>query len=382
MTALFARLSVVFLILLLAVPVKAQDGFETPAKHAIIMDFDTGLILFEKDAREPAYPASMTKIMTAEMVFNQIRSGAIDMDTQFTVSENAWRKGGAASGGSTMFLKPGSSVRVEDLLRGVIIQSGNDACIVLAEGLAGSETRFADMMTDHARDIGLETARFKNSTGLHDPEHVISLHDLAMLARRTITDYDEFYAMYSERSFEWGGISQDNRNPLLGRFEGADGLKTGYTEASGYGLVASAERAGIRRIVVFNGLNSKGERRQEGLRLMQAAFETFKVYDLFEENETIINATVYMGKSKSVPLTTSEPVKIGMARIARSDLRMRVEMPAEIPAPIEKGQIIGNLIISGPDMMDRVIPLQAGEDVNRKSAFGRASEALVRLMGG
>ena len=368
--------------MILALPAWAQDGFETSAEHAIILDHETGLILFEKNAREPSYPASMTKIMTAEMVFNQIRSGAINLDTEFTVSENAWRKGGAASGGSTMFLKLGSSVRVEDLLRGVIIQSGNDACIVLAEGLAGSESRFADMMTRHAKDIGLETATFRNSTGLHHPEHEISLHDLAKLAQRTITDYEEFYSMYAEREFEWGGIKQENRNPLLGRFDGADGLKTGYTEASGYGLVASAERAGVRRIVVFNGLTSKAERRREGLRLMQAAFETFRVYELYDAKEKITAANVFMGQSETVPLVASEPVNIGMARIARSGLKIRVEMPAEIAAPIEIGQPIGKLIISTPDMTDHIVALEAGEAVKRKSIFGRAGSALVKVLGG
>lgn len=360
----------------------AQDGFETIADHAVIIDYETGIILYEKDARQPAYPASMTKIMTAEMVFNRIRSGDITMDTEFIVSENAWKKGGAASGGSTMFLKPGSSVRVEDLLRGVIIQSGNDACIVLAEGIAGSESGFADMMTRHAREIGLETATFRNSTGLHHPDHVISLFDLAKLAQRTISDYGEFYALYAERDFEWGGIKQGNRNPLLGRFEGADGLKTGYTEASGYGLVASAERAGIRRIVAFNGLDSKAERRNEGLRLMQAAFENFRLYSLYGADDTVTTAKVFMGKVDSVALKPSEPIAIGLARINRSNLKVQVEMPTEIAAPVTKGQEVGKVIITAPGMADKSVPLLAAEDIKRKSAFGRAGEALAGLFGG
>ncbi len=360
----------------------AQDGFETIADHAIIMDYETGVILFEKDARKPAYPASMTKIMTAEMVFNQIRSGAINMDTEFTVSENAWRKGGFASGGSTMGLDPRSSVRVEDLLRGVIIQSGNDACIVLAEGIAGSESGFADMMTRHAKEIGLETAVFRNSTGLHHPEHVISLSDLAKLARRTISDYGEFYALYAERDFEWNGVKQGNRNPLLGRFEGADGLKTGYTEASGYGLVASAERSGTRRIIAFNGLDSKSERRQEGLRLMQAAFETFRIYNLYGETDVVTSAKLFMGKTERVDLVPSQSVNIGLARVNRSDLKVNVELPKEIAAPIEKGQEIGTLVISAPGMTEKRVPLVAATDVGRKSVFGRAGEALVKLFGG
>jgi len=359
-----------------------NNGFETIADHAIILDYETGLVLYEKDARKPAYPASMTKIMTAELVFDQIRAGNINMDTEFTVSENAWRKGGAASGGSTMFLKLGSSVRVEDLLRGVIIQSGNDACIVLAEGIAGSETLFADMMTRHARDIGLSTATFRNSTGLHDPEHVISIYELGKLAHRTITDYSEFYSMYSERNFTWGDIKQDNRNPLLGKFEGADGLKTGYTEASGYGLVASAKRGDIRRIIAFNGLDSKGERRREGLRLMQAAFDAFRVYNLYGAGEKVGTANVYMGKSTQVDLVTAEPVNIGLARAARSSLDVKVQMKTEIAAPIAKGDHIADLIITASNIPEQKIPLKAGSDVARKSAFGRAMSALGNLIGG
>ncbi len=360
----------------------AKQNFETIADHAIIMDYETGAILYEKDAREPAYPASMTKIMTAELVFNQIRSGAINMDTEFVVSENAWRKGGAASGGSTMFLELGSSVRVEDLLRGVIVQSGNDACIVLAEGIAGSEAAFADMMNAHARDIGLETAFFKNSTGLHHPEHVISLYDLAKLAHRTISDYEEFYPLYAERKFTWNKTTQGNRNPLLGRFDGADGLKTGYTSASGYGLVASAERGDTRRIVAFNGLDSKGERSREGLRLMQAAFDGFKVYDLYSSGSVIAQMDVFMGKAQTVDLVADQPIRIGLARANRNDLSVKVEMPAELAAPITSGQSIGHLLITAPGLADQKIPLKAANDVKRKSAFGRAGEALVKMFGG
>ncbi len=376
------RLILSFCLMLWALPSWAQNEFQTPADHAIIMDYDTGIILFEKGARNPAYPASMTKIMTAELVFNQIRAGAINMDTEFTVSENAWRKGGAASGGSTMFLKLKSSVRVEDLLRGVIIQSGNDACIVLAEGIAGSEAVFADMMTEHAKDIGLETARFKNSTGLHDPEHVISLKDLAKLARRTIADYSEFYSIYSEKDFEWGGIKQGNRNPLLGRFEGADGLKTGYTQASGYGLVASAKRGNIRRIIAFNGLDSKSERARESLRLMQAAFDSFRVYNLYEGGQSVTSANVFMGKTNTVDLETAEPLSIGLARTARTGLKVKAEIPSEVAAPIAKGQKIGHLIVTAPGMVERKVPLFAASDVKRKSIFGRAGEALVSMFGG
>jgi len=366
-----------------SVPALAQSSvFDTPASHAVIMDFDTGLILYEKDARRPTAPASMTKIMTAEMVFDRIRSGAITPDTEFMVSEDAWKRGGAPSGSSTMFLKPKSSVRVEDLLRGVIIQSGNDACIVLAEGIAGSEIAFADMMTDHARKIGLTSATFKNSTGWPHPDHKISTIDLALLAKRSISDYAEFYPLYAERSFEWNGISQPNRNPLLGSFPGADGLKTGSTKASGYGLVASAERAGTRRIVVVNGLESSAARSKESKRLMQAAFDSFKIYSLYKPDEVVTKAKIYMGKTSEVDLVAKSEIQIGLARAARSDMDVKVRMKTEHAAPITKGDQLAELVVSAPNLTETVIPLYAAEDVKEKSAFGRAVTALTNLIRG
>lgn len=377
------RIIVILFSFCLYLPAAAQSSvFDTPAPHAIIMDYETGQILFEKDARRAIAPASMTKIMTAEMVFDRIRSGAISKDTEFTVSENAWRRGGAKSGSSTMFLKLGSKVRVEDLLRGVIIQSGNDACIVLAEGISGSESAFADMMTQHAKDIGLTSASFRNSTGWPHPDHNISTHDLALLAKRSISEYAEFYSLYAEKSFTWNGITQGNRNPLLGKFPGADGLKTGHTEISGYGLVASAERAGTRRIVVVNGLDSKTARRNEGNRLMQAAFDSFRIYDLYKPDEVITAAKVYMGKEAEVNLVAPDGIRIGLARAARPDMKVRVRMKTEHAAPIVKGDQMGELVVTAPNLSETIIPLYAGSDVKEKSGFGRAISALINLIRG
>ena len=215
------------------------------------------------------------------MVFEALKNGTVTADTKFTVSEEAWRRGGVKSGSSTMFLKVNSSVRVEDLLRGIIIQSGNDACIAIAEGLAGSETAFADQMTARARELGLNSATFRNATGWPHPDHNISAYDLGQLARHSIKTYPNYYSIYGEKSFTWNGIKQGNRNPLLGKFTGADGMKTGSTEASGYGLVGSAIRGDDRRIVVINGLGSKSERAEVSLRLMNAAFDQFKVCLLY-----------------------------------------------------------------------------------------------------
>lgn len=370
-----------------AMPTTAQStlsdvGFVTPAPYVIILDHETETVLFEKGARTPIAPASMTKIMTAELVFDALRSGVITPDTMFTVSEEAWRRGGAKSGSSTMFLELGSKVAVKDLLRGVIIQSGNDACIVLAEGIAGSETAFADMMTKHARKIGLETAEFRNATGWPHPEHNISLFDLAKLAQRSIEEYPEYYSIYGERSFSWNGITQANRNPLLGRFTGADGLKTGHTEASGYGLVASAERAGKRRIVVVNGLESKAARRDEGLRLMEAAFDRFKVYKLYDAEQKVGEVSVYMGKADTVAVNVQDVIYSGLSRAARKELKVEMRHKTA-SAPIAKGEQIAELAIFEPGANEeRIIPLYAAADVKRKGAFGRAVTVLVQKIRG
>lgn len=365
--------------LIFAIPAFAsaqESGFTTPAPHVVIMDYETGLVLYEKDARRAVAPASMTKIMTAELVFDRIRDGSITKDTEFTVSEEAWRRGGGASGSSTMFLDVNSKVRVEDLLRGVIIQSGNDACIVLAEGIAGSETAFADMMTKHARSIGLESATFRNATGWPHPEHNISAYDLALLGRRTIAEYPEFYSLYAERGFTWNGIAQSNRNPLLGRFTGADGLKTGHTESSGYGLVASAKRGDIRRIMVVNGLDSKSARRNEGLRLMEAAFDQFSVETIVAGNAQVAPVSVFMGKEAHVETVSEMPIKIGMFRADKKSVKVEMRSREAVAAPVMKGDHIADLVVMVPGQTEKVFPLVAANDVKRKSAVARVWTAL------
>lgn len=384
---LFQSLFVVIIAALAAhLPATARDdgksGFQTVAPHAIIMDYETGLVLFEKNARVAIAPASMTKVMTADMVFERIRDGSLSLDTEFTVSENAWRQGGAKSGSSTMFLDPESTVRVEDLLRGVIIQSGNDACIVLAEGIAGSEAAFARMMTDRARQMGLSSAVFRNSTGWPHPEHRVNLYDLALLAKHTIGEYPEFYPLYAEESFTWNGILQANRNPLLGRFSGADGLKTGYTKVSGYGLAASAGRDGTRRIVVINGLESTTQRRSESLRLMQAAFDRFIVQDIYGAGQFVSSLPVFMGKSDQVGLVTDAQVRIGMRREDSRSVTLRVKADGPVAAPVARGDHVADLVIDIPGRPTETFKLLAAEDVDRKSAFGRAMTALVDIIRG
>lgn len=318
----------------------------------------------------------MTKIMTASLVFDRIRSGAISLDTEFKVSEEAWRRGGVKSGSSTMFLDVRSSVRVEDLIKGVIIQSGNDACIVLAEGIAGSETAFADMMTSRAREIGLETATFKNATGWPHPEHKISAADLAKLAQYMITEYPEFYDLYSERSFKWNGISQRNRNPLLGRFTGADGLKTGHTESSQYGLVGSAKRGDRRVIMVVNGLESNSLRTSESIRVMDAAFSAFDVYDLYGAGDKVGAVEVFMGKSQTVPVVTDAAVAMGLYKPVRPQMKAQLRYKGPVAAPITKGDKIAELVVSAPGKPNEVYPLFAANSVERKGLFSRAMTSL------
>lgn len=379
-----ALLLTFFLCAALTHSVFAQDDsfFETPAPHAIIMDYDTGLILFEKDARRPLPPASMTKIMTAEMIFQRLKDGRLTTDTEFTVSENAWRRGGAASGSSTMFLKPGSNVRVEDLLRGVIIQSGNDACIVLAEGISGSEAAFAEKMTERAKALGLETASFKNATGWPADGHHISFHDLARLSAITLETYPEYYPIYAETEFTWNNITQPNRNPLLGRFQGADGLKTGRTDEAGYSLVASAKRDGERRIVVVGGLNSQAQRRDVSEHLMNAAFNDFKLYNLFDANETVGQVPVYMGTEDHVNVVAPQAVKSALHKQDRAKLKTQLRYNGHAVAPIQAGDHIADLIISEPGKSERITPLVAAAAVKEKSAFGKAITVLIAIIRG
>jgi len=370
------------LLTITAFPTSAQDsGFKTEAPHAIIMDAATGEILFEKDARAPMAPASMTKIMTAHMVFDALKNGTITPDTEFRVSEEAWRRGGVKSGSSTMFLKVNSSVRVEDLLRGIVVQSGNDACIAIAEGMAGSETAFADQMTAKAREMGLESATFRNATGWPHPEHRISAVDLAKLSKQTIEQHPEYYSLYAERSFTWNGITQGNRNPLLGKFTGADGIKTGSTESSGYGLVGSAVRGDERRIIVVNGLGSKSERSDVSLRLMGAAFDQFKVYGLYAKGDVIGSVDVFMGKAESVEVKTNEDVVAGLYRGDRSKISSKMTFKA-VTAPIAAGDHIADMVVSIPGREDRSIPLHAVSDVKAKSALSKAWTVLIRKIRG
>ena len=357
--------------------------FQTQATHLVILDYDSGEVLFEKNARVQMFPASMTKIMTATIVFDRIKSGALSLDDEFMVSEDAWRRGGTKSGSSTMFLKPKSMVKVRDLLRGVIVQSGNDACIVLAQGIAGSEAAFADLMNAKAKQLGLESANFVNATGWPDPNHKISAYDLARLARHSIEAYPEMYKIYGERKYTWNGITQDNRNPLFGSgIDGVDGLKTGHTKVSKYGFVGSGVRDGERRVFVINGLETNSARRSESRRIMRSSFGEFKTYRLYETDQKAGSAKVFMGKSETVTLVASEAVLVGLHKPARTKLKVQIKYQDPIPAPIVKGDHIADLLITAPGRANETVALFAGEDVARKSLFGRMAASLTRKIRG
>ncbi|WP_417483783.1 D-alanyl-D-alanine carboxypeptidase family protein [Maricaulis salignorans] len=383
-TSSFAFLAALILApVLLSGPAHAQDYYETEATHAVIMDFETGQVLFAKDAETPMAPSSMSKMMTVLMVLEAIDAGTLSMDDELPVSEYAWRTGGAASGSSTMFLELHSRARVDDLLRGVIIQSGGDACIVLAEALSGSEAAFADAMTARAHELGLMSAQFANSTGWPDPNHNISALDLARLARILIRDHPEYYGIWAEREFTYNGIRQYNRNPLLGNFAGADGLKTGHTEAAGYGLAATAERDGQRRIIVFNGMESNRARTSEAERMMRAAMSDFAVYDLFEAGAAVDErATVFMGEADTVGLQVGDAVQVALQRRARRNMTVSVVYDGPLMAPIATGQEIGHLVVEAPGYEPQNFPLYAAEDVARKGVLGRIGAALAHMIRG
>jgi len=365
--------------LLAAAPAAA---IETIAKQAILVEVTTGEVLFEKNADQLMAPASMSKMMTAYMVFERLKNGGLSLDDTFPISEDAWRRGGAKSGGSTMFLEPGKRVRVEDLIRGIVVQSGNDACIVVAEGLASSEKAFAEEMTKKGREIGLKNTVFKNASGWPDPEEVTTARDLALLAQRTIEKFPDYYHYYAEKEFTYNGIRQINRNPLLYKDMAADGLKTGHTEASGYGLTASAVRDGRRLILVVNGLDSKKDRSREPERLMAWGFREFNNYRLFSAGDEVTKADVWLGEEKKVPLVIEKQLLITLPRSARPEMKVTVHFDNPVPAPIANGAVVAKLVVTTPGRASIEVPLKAGAEVKRLGLFGRLGAAFKAILWG
>lgn len=363
---------------LLALSLHAE-AFETMAKNALLMDAETGYVIYEKDADVPMPPASMSKLMTAYMIFDALKSGKITMEDEFTTSENAWRKGGAKSGSSTMFLNPYEKVKVKDLLRGIIVQSGNDACIVAAENMAGTEEAFAELMNEKAKELGLKNSTFANATGLPDDNHKMSAKDLAILAQALINNFPEYYPIYSEKSFTHNGIKQGNRNPLLYTLDGADGLKTGHTKASGYGLTASAKTPdGRRLIMVLNGMKSMNERREESQKLMNWGMVGFENITVITKGQPIEQIPVWLGTKETVQAVAGEDFKTTVQKGRKSVTDMKLIYNSPVEAPVQKGQKLGTLIVSTVSG-NHGVDLIAAESVEKVGYFGKIKHILLSL---
>jgi len=363
----------------LAAPAIAQAEFDTKARFAVLMDYESGSIIFQKDADSRLEPASMTKLMTLAVVFNEIRAGRVSLDDTFFVSENAWRTGGAASGGSTMFAELNSQIRVEDLVRSVIIQSGNDAAIVLAEGIAGTEATFALMMNELARDLGLEGSNFTNSTGLPDPDEYSTARDLAEIGRYLIREFPEYYHYFSEPEMEWNRIKQANRNSLIEVGIGVDGLKTGHTSAAGYGSVISTAQGDRRLVAVVHGLTSMRERAEEGRKLLTWGQRAFERITPYAEGAVVGYANVYGGEASSVGMVGKEQIALYLPRGSRQCLSATLNYEGPLMPPVRQGDQIGELRVFCNDQLVQAAPLYAAEDVGQGDLMRRATDALKHL---
>jgi serine-type D-Ala-D-Ala carboxypeptidase (penicillin-binding protein 5/6) len=349
---------------------------DTAARWAFVQDFATGAALLEKNADDEMPPSSMTKLMTIYLVYERLKQGKLRLDDELLVSEHAWKMGG-----SKMFVQVGTQVRVEDLIRGVIVQSGNDACVVFAEAISGSEEQFAELMNAKAKELELTNSHFKNSTGWPDPEQHMSCRDIATLARRIIHDFPEYYHYDSEKTFKYNNIEQGNRNPLVQKGT-ADGLKTGHTEAGGYGLVASTRRGDRRVILVLNGLESMHQRAEEAERLMDWAFANFEDVTLFAAGDVIERVPVWLGTRPTVPLVGGRDLVVTMPRNWRNKASVKVSYDTPIQAPVAKGAALGKLVVAGQGVPGMEVPLLAGEDVGKLGLPGRAMAVLSHYVTG
>jgi len=356
--------------------------FETRAGQAFMIDADTGTVLYSKDPDKLIPPASLAKLMTMEVVFHALKSGRLRMDDTFLVSENAWRKGGASSGGSTMFAALKSSIRLEDLIQGVIVQSANDGCIIIAEGMAGSEENFAQLMTERARRIGLTKSVFKNATGLPAEGQVVNVRELAQLAVHIWREYPEYYHYYSQPNFTWNKITQSNRNPLLAMDIGADGMKTGFTEESGYAIVGSVNRDGKRVFAAMSGMATERERAEEARKLLDWGIRAFQRMELFADGEVVGEAQVYGGEKSGVTLKAKGPVAIFVPITNRDRLIARIVYEGPVVAPVEEGVRVGALKVWIGDTLSQETPLYTAEAVGLGALHQRALDAVGELMVG
>ena len=383
MNVIVNRIAVfIFLFLIISGVTNVSDGFaytvDTMAKQAIIIDEGTGSVLYAKNADEPMHPSSMSKLMTMVMVFDLLKAGSLKLTDTFPVSEKAWRMQG-----SKMFVELGNQISLEDLIKGIIIQSGNDACIVVAEGLAGSEESFALQMNAKAKDIGLTHSNFKNSTGWSDPEHLTTARDLSRIANYIIHNFPDYYHYYSEREFVYHGIHQHNRNPLLGKNLGVDGMKTGHTDNGGYGVtISGVSPEGRRVIMVINGLASEKERAEEAEKLLMHAYRDFENVALVKKGQIVGYAEISLGKQDTIALSTNEDVLVTLPKARNKDgIKSKIVYTGPLAAPIEKGAHIADLKIV-MEGAEKTIPLIASYTVEKLGFFGRIIPNLKALFSG
>ena len=355
---------------------QSATAFETQAAHAYMIDAKTGAVLYDKLGDERMFPASMTKIMTSNLVFQKLKEGTITPQTEMMVSEKAWRMGG-----SKMFVDVGKTVKVDDLIKGMIIQSGNDACVVLAENLAGSEENFAKWMNAKAAELGMTNTNFMNSTGWPDPQHYSSAHDLVILAKNEIEAFPEFYPIYSQKEYVYNGIKQQNRNLLLDSDLGVDGLKTGHSDEAGYGIVLSGKKDDRRLILVVAGLKSIKDRKEESEKLLRWGFDNYKNITLFKAGTVLSSVKVHGGDKQEINLKVTNSLEVTVPKASAGKQTLKAMMNEPATAPIAEGDVLGKVIISVPGIPDIEQPLVATEAVHARGFFGRAFHRLTHPFG-
>jgi D-alanyl-D-alanine carboxypeptidase (penicillin-binding protein 5/6) len=364
----------------------AQPQMTTKAEYAYLEDFETGAVLYEKNSDKVMFPASMTKLMTVALVFEQLKLGKLTNQSTYALSENAWRKGGAPSGSSAMFIplapprKEPTKVSIEELIQGIIVQSANDACIMVAEGMAGSEDAFAGMMNDYARKIGMTKSNFVNSTGLHDSRHISTAKELAILARHLMTEYPELYPYFKQKEFNYQKYKFQNRNPLVTLNMGVDGLKTGNTDESGYGLVASSVNDGRRLILVINGLEDAKDRKDEAVKLLNWGVSSFKKTALFEDGAIVGDARVWGGSKRFVKLKTDGELKVLLPSMMK-DRKFKAEIRyfGPLRPPVKTGDKVADLVVTVDGGVSNRAPLYAAEDIEPAGIVGQGFDSLLLL---
>lgn len=361
---------------------QAQDAsaFATKATQAILIDAKSGAVLYEKDADTSVPPASMSKLVTQTIVFDMLKSGQLKLDQEFIVSTDAWKRGGASAGGSTMYAEVNSRIKIDDLVHAAIIQSANDACIILAEGIAGSEAAFTQRMTAKAAELGLKNSSFANATGLPDPHHKMSVRDLSIVARYIQTNHPDYYKIYGQPEFRWNKINQQNRNPLLKDYPGADGMKTGYTKEAGYGMVGSAQRDGRRLIMVIAGLQSINDRKAEAQKLMDWGFGQFRVVGLYEAGETVSRARIWGGSEHWVNLVVHDAMKVSLSPKEQDRSEVKMSYSGPLMAPVKAGQVVGTvrMLIDGKPVTEA--PLETASDVPAVDSMWKKAWDSVLIM--